>query len=277
MRFLIALLALLVLVGCSHVPSGYVGIKVYKLGGAKGVDHEVLGTGRYWIGMNEDLYLFPLFKQTYPFTKAKDEGSSTDESFNFQTVEGLSVNCDVGVTVHIERDKASDIFQTYRKGIDEIIHEFLRNEIRNAFNNAGSKYKVDYVYGEGKSKLLKEVEKAVQDKMASQGIIVESLYLLGDMRLPDAVVQALNSKIAAIQQSEKSEYELRQAQAEAKKTIAKAEGEAKANQVRMSTINESLIKYEQILNERAAITKWNGVLPLYTAGQPFITFSGKGE
>ena len=36
--------------GCTKVPAGNVGIKVYLLGGAKGVESEVLGVGRYWIG-----------------------------------------------------------------------------------------------------------------------------------------------------------------------------------------------------------------------------------
>jgi hypothetical protein len=55
-------LGLLFLTGCTNVPAGYVGVKVYMPGGPKGVDTEVLGTGRYMIGMNEYLFLFPLFK-----------------------------------------------------------------------------------------------------------------------------------------------------------------------------------------------------------------------
>lgn len=51
--------------GCSKVPAGEVGVKVYLLGTDKGVDHEVLGPGRYWIGINQDLYLFPIFTQNY--------------------------------------------------------------------------------------------------------------------------------------------------------------------------------------------------------------------
>ena len=50
--------------GCLRkVPAGNVGIKVYLLGGEKGVDAEQKGPGRYWIGWNEDLYLFPTYKQ----------------------------------------------------------------------------------------------------------------------------------------------------------------------------------------------------------------------
>ena len=51
----IALMTVLVgsVAACSYVPAGNVGIKVNLLGGDKGVDSEVLGVGRYWIGWNE--------------------------------------------------------------------------------------------------------------------------------------------------------------------------------------------------------------------------------
>ena len=50
---------------CAKVEAGYVGVRVNLLGGNKGVDSEVLGVGRYWIGWNQELYLFPTFQQTY--------------------------------------------------------------------------------------------------------------------------------------------------------------------------------------------------------------------
>lgn len=283
-------LGLLLGVGCAceRVPVGYAGVKVYLLGGAKG-DIEIVGTGRYYLGINEDLYLFPLFKQTYSFTQSATEESPVDESFTFQTAEGLSVNADIGVALRIEPDKVKSIFQTYRKGIQEIINKFLRNEIRSALNNAASKYKVEYVYGEGKNKLITEATETVKRKMDPQGIVIEELYPLGDFRLPAVVVATLNAKIAATQAAEKSENELRQAKAEAQKRIAEAEGEAaskktlaqgeaQANQLKLSTITEPLIKYEKIMNERMAIQKWNGVAPTTVMGPgaiPFITADAK--
>jgi hypothetical protein len=56
-KLLLAAMLMASVVGCSKVPAGNVGVKVYLLGTNKGVDHEVLGVGRYWIGFNEELYL----------------------------------------------------------------------------------------------------------------------------------------------------------------------------------------------------------------------------
>lgn len=78
----IAIFAALSLSSCQSVKvkPGYTGIKVYLLGGEKGVDHETVGTGRYWLSINEDMYQFPLFTQNYVWTKNPAEGSPNDES-----------------------------------------------------------------------------------------------------------------------------------------------------------------------------------------------------
>ena len=115
MRKLIIILGALLLVSCSRVEPGYVGIKVNLLGGSKGVDTEVLGVGKYWIGMNERLYHFPTFQQNYVWTRDKKEGSLNDESIKFQTKEGMEVGADLGISYHVDRSKVSILFQKYRR------------------------------------------------------------------------------------------------------------------------------------------------------------------
>jgi len=278
--FLMFILLMIVMfflaIGCSKVPAGHVGVKVYLLGTDKGVDHEELDVGRYWIGWNEELYLFPTFTQNYVWTKNPAEGSPEDESITFQTKEGLEVNGDFGISYHIEKDKVSLIFQKYRRGIEEITDVFLRNMVRDALNEVGSKHTVEYIYGEGKAALMDSVESIVRAQVEPIGIVIEKIYVIGSFRLPETVVDALNAKIEAKQRAEQRENELREAEAEAKKKVAAAEGEAKsmlikaeaeakALRLKNSAITPNLIKYE-------AIQKWDGKMPTYTGGGavPFI-------
>ncbi len=76
---LLAATAAVALAACSYVPAGNVGVKVNLLGSSKGVDAEELGVGRYWIGMNEQLFLFPTFMQNYTWTQNPHEGQPEDE------------------------------------------------------------------------------------------------------------------------------------------------------------------------------------------------------
>jgi hypothetical protein len=83
----LGVLAMISVMACTMVPPGYVGVKVYLLGSEKGVQQEVLPVGRYHIGINQQLHLYPTFVKQYPFTKSSTEGSVNDEAFYFQTKE----------------------------------------------------------------------------------------------------------------------------------------------------------------------------------------------
>lgn len=265
----IACLSLLSM-ACQKVPAGHVGVKVYLLGTEKGVDHEVLGVGRYWIGVNEELYLFPTFKQNFVWTKDATEGSPTDESIDFQTKEGLSVNTDVGITYSIEQDKVSTVFQSYRRGVEEITDIFLRNQVRDAFNKVGSTMPMEAVYGEGKQELLRRVEDKVKEQVGPLGIKLEAVYLVGRLRLPSTVETSINAKLEATQKAQQRENELREAEAAARKAVASAQGEADAillrakaqalaNQTLARSLTRELIEYERT-------QKWDGKLPQVSGG-----------
>jgi regulator of protease activity HflC (stomatin/prohibitin superfamily) len=279
MKKIIMLLMFLFITGCSNVPPGYTGIKVFLNGGEKGVDSQVLGVGRYWIGVNEQLFLFPTFTQNHVWTQVATEGSPNDDSFTFQTKQGLTVNTDVGISYHIEPDKVTTIFQKYRKGTDEITNLVLRNSVRDAFNKAASSRDIESVYGEGKAALVDEVLSIVQAEMNPVGIKVESLYLVGNMRLPQTVVESINAKIQALQKTQQRENEVAQSRAEADKAIAEARGVAESKlaiakaEAEAIEIKGAALKNNPAVLELNKIDKWDGQLPQYMTGPvPMLNF-----
>ena len=265
------------LAACSTVPAGHVGVKVYLLGGSKGVDTEELGVGRYWIGWNEQLYLFPVFMQNYTWTKNVHEGRAQDESFTFQTVEGMSANADIGISYQIEPDKVTKIFQTYRRGVDEITDTFLRNMVRDSLVSEASTKPIEYIYGAGKAELMKKIQEDVQAQVKDIGIKIDKIYWIGEIRLPQNVIESINAKNAATQMAQQRQNEVAQAQAEASKRVAQAKGDAdsilltakaqaEANEVIAKSITSELVKYR-------ALDKWDGKLPttmLPGSSVPFI-------
>lgn len=259
------LLSSLVFASCQKVPAGHVGVKVYLLGGEKGVDSEELGVGRYWIGVNEELYLFPTFKQNYVWTNDEREESEEKEGFTFQTVDGMEIGADVGITYHLDSKKVHQIFQKYRRGIDEITSKFLRNQIRDAMVEVGSTMQVEHVYGKGKAEMLEKVTDKVREAVSTEGIIIEKLYFIGKFRLPEVITTAINAKIQAKQLTMQRQNEVEKVKAEADKAreeakgkadaiLIKAKAEAKANEIITKSINRTLLDYKKI-------DKWNGILP----------------
>lgn len=277
-RIVLGTALLLTVSACSYVPAGNVGVKVNLLGGEKGVDSEVVGVGRYWIGWNEELYLFPTFMQNYVWTAGVDEGSPNDESISFQTADGMTANADLGISYSIDPDKVAVIFQTYRRGVEEITDTFLRNMVRDALVKQASNKPIEYVYGAGKSELLAAVQKDVSDQVGPLGIKIGKIYWIGEIRLPQTVIDSINAKNAATQMAQQRLNEVQQSKAEADKKIEDARGvaesilkvaeaQAKANKVLAESITPEFIQYQ-------ALEKWDGKLPTtMVPGQatPFIS------
>lgn len=266
------LLCMMALVtACSKVPAGNVGVKVYLLGGSKGVDSEELGVGRYYIGMNEELYLFPTFTQNVTW--------DGPEAIGFQTKEGMTVSAPIGMSYHVDPSKVTALFQKYRKGIDEITDIYLRNMVRDAMVSVAGTKSVDNVYGSGKAEIIAAAEQRVRDQVAPFGIIIERLYWTGSANLPPQVVESLNNKIKSTQMAEQRENEVAQSIAEANKErerargvadgkLLEAEADAKAIKLRGDAIREN--PQVATLN---AIEKWDGKLPEFLSSGALMPFN----
>lgn len=276
-------LGLFGMTSCHKVPAGQVGVVVHTFGGDKGVDVEEKGVGRYWLGISDELYTFPVYTQNDTWQLWKD----VDESITFQTKEGLNVNADIGISYHIDPTKVTEVFQKYRKGIEEISDIYLRNMVRDALVKAASTQEVETVYGQGKTELLTKVEDAVRKEVEPIGIVVEHLYWVGTLRLPENIVQAINAKIGATQRAVQRENEIQQTRAEAQKAIEEAKGQAESKlavaraeaesiklkgEAEASAIeakskalnaNPQLVQYEIARN-------WDGKLPETTMGNSSI-------
>ena len=269
-------LSALLLAACSKVPAGNVGVKFQMYGDGKGSLQE-LPPGRYWVGWGYEMYTFPTFTQTYTFTRSSNEGRPVDESISFQTSQGLTVNADVGITYHIDPGKVTLIFQKYRKGIDEITDVYLRNMVRDALVKEAASLDIESVYGKGKANLIEAVQRDVSDEVGPVGIVMEKIYWIGELRLPETVVQSINAKIQATQMAEQRQNEVAQAQAEAQKVEAEAQGQAQARitiaeaEAKAIALKGEALRQNPNVVQMSAIEKWDGRLPTYSGGAlPFL-------
>lgn len=266
---LIVLFLLVMWISCFKlIAPGYVGVVVDMFGTDKGVETKELSVGAHWIAPWKRVYEFPIFEQNITW-----EGER--EGFNFQTRDGMAVHSDVGITFHLKPEFVPHIFQRYRRGMDEISELFVRNYVRDAINTQASRMAIEDLYGSGKEEFFRQVQIQVQRDLQPLGIDISRIYIIGRFGFPQGVITALNAKIEATQRAQQRENELREAEAEAKKQVAAAEGkarciiahaeaEAKANKLISESITPELIQWQQA-------QKWDGKLP-QVCGQatPFI-------
>lgn len=263
MKIILSIILLLAFFSCfNFISPGHVGVIVNLLGDEKGVKERPIHVGLHWIAPWKRLYTFPIFEQNHTW--------ENKEIFYFQTREGCNVEAEIGITFHIEPESVPKIFQKYRRGMHEITHVFIRNYIRDGISNEASQLTSEEIYSTKKVSFLNNVQKRVAEELKDMGIVITRVYLIDQLIFPKSIVSALNEKIAAIQRAEQRENELRESEAEAKKkvaiaqgeascTILRAEAEAKANEIVAQSVTDNLIRWQ-------SITKWDGKLPTVTGG-----------
>lgn len=285
-KIFVLLGVLLVMSSCSSgytkVPAGYEGVKINTLGTDKS-DLTIVGVGRqFYNPYKYEIELFPLFKQNYVWTADSNEQSTANESITFQSKESLTFNADVGISYQVNRGYSDKLFETYRKGVEEITDVDMRNSVRDAFNRLGSKRSVEGIYGEGKADFIAAVQADVAEYW-EPSITVHKIYLVGEMRPPKAVKNAIAAKIEATQIAQQRRNEVEQTKAEADKKIAKArgdkesaimraEGEAKA----IALIERQLSKSPRYI-EYIKVNKWNGELPQIVGSSAIPMINMKGD
>ncbi len=295
-RAALALVAFVVVawVGCAsitRVDAGHVGVRVKLAGSSRGVQD--MPTVQGWVFFNpltEQIVQFPTSVQNLVWTQAKGEGTSPhDDSITFSSKEGASVNADIGIAFHIDPAAAPKLYGRFRQpNLAILANTFVRNAVREAFNETAATMPVQDIYGAGKNKLLADVTAKVKGALEPEGIVIDQLTINGTLRLPDNVVTSINRALEATQNAIQAENRVRQIKAEAEQAIASATGaaeaarqkaqgeadailiraraEAKANEILRLSVSPVVLAYRQL-------ERWDGRLPLYHgAGQlPMLT------
>lgn len=255
------------------ISPGHVGVVVNLFGSDKGIETKELHVGMHWVAPWKRIYKFPVFEQNVIWEGQEDR-------FYFQTGEGLGVSADIGMTFSLNPSKVPNIYQKYRRGMNEITNVFMRNYVRDAVNAVASNMKIEDLYGKEKESFLHSVESSVKSDLEPLGFNIHRVYLLHRINMPDAIVESLNLKISATQRAQQRENELREVEAQAMKEIAMAKGrasallfeseaEAKANKIISESITPNLISWNNS-------QKWDGHLPTVTGDSiPMLNMGSK--
>ncbi len=244
------------------IEPGYTGIKINRLIN-RGVTREDIVTGFvFYNPIQSSVVVYPTFIQRVAWTQDVHEGTARNEQLTFNTKDSVPVDIDVAVSYQLESSRVPEFYTKFRADqIDSFTHGFLRDTTRNIVAQVGSEYTFDDINGARKEEFLAKVGKELGDNVKSYGVIVQQFGLIGSLRPPKALLEAVNSKTQAIQKSIQVENEVRQAEAEAKKKIAIANGEAAANRALASSLDPKLLEWEKLQIMRQQIAKWDGKMP----------------
>jgi regulator of protease activity HflC (stomatin/prohibitin superfamily) len=275
----------------TRIDASHVGIKVKLAGSSRGVqDIPVVSGWVFFDPLTEQIISFPTSVQSVIWTKTPNEGTPVDESITFSSEEGVNVNADIGLAFHIDPSKAPHLYLRFRQNDMRLLADgYVRNSVREAFNDQASRMKVQDIYGAGKTRLVSEVVKALAAVLGKDGFLIDQVTINGALRLPQNVADAINRAMEATQNAIQAENRVRQVKAEAEQAIAEAHGgaeaarqraqgeadavfiraraDARANEIIRLSTTGTVLQYR-------AIERWNGRLPMMQGGDktPLLTF-----
>ncbi len=258
-----------------YVPPGHVGVSVQKCGGG-GVQQTPIPTGYYWRALFcEEVVRYSVSLQTLVLARTRAEGQALDESITVTSSEGLPIGVDVSMSFTLDTPKVPAMYQKFRNDLDHIKHMFMRQTVREGLQETFSKFTAEQLYSTKRQEARVEVQKFLFDRLGADGFIIQQ-FTLNETRVPEAVVTAINAKVAMMQDAQRSEQEVRKSRALADQAVAQAEGQARAkraiadaeayyNTTVAKSLSNDFVQYK-------AIEKWDGKLPTMTGGGalPFI-------
>src|SRR5207249_4901721 len=144
--------------------------------------------------------------------------------------------------------------------VSRLADGYVRNAVREAFNDIASRMAVQEIYGSGKGKLVTDVVKRLGEVLGADGFIIDQITINGALRLPPNVADAINRAMEATQNAIQAENRVRQVKAEADQNIAQAHGGAEAARQRAEG------EADAILIRARADAKSNEIIRLSTTG-----------
>jgi regulator of protease activity HflC (stomatin/prohibitin superfamily) len=253
------------------VEPGSGGIIVNKSGGDRGVEEIAVETGRVWYNpFTESVYEFPHFTQRVVWTANRAEGSPNDESITFNSVEGVVITADVGFAYNIMKSRIPHVFEKLRTDAETITDGYMRSQVRKAIAACAENRVLDVIYGSQKTAVTDCAKKALlEETFIAKNFEVDYVNFVGALRFPKEVDAAINAKIAA-ENTKKAAIQKAEGEAQAIETVAEARKvakfkEAEGNERLLESLTPAILAYEdiQVRLQQVGVMKekWNGELP----------------
>ena len=174
------------------------------------------------------------------------------------------VATEVTLNYALDPERVGEIYQSLRQQYEgKIIQPYIQEAVKSV--TAG--FNAEALITE-RPQVKEELQALVAERLAPIGIRVVQLSIT-DFQFSNAFQQAIEAKVTAVQQALEAENALKRVEFEAQQQIARAQAEAKGLELQKAQVTPMLIRLRQIEVQRAAVGKWNGVMPsVVTSGGP---------
>ena len=174
------------------------------------------------------------------------------------------VSTEVTLNYQLDAARVDEIYRTMRRQYEtRIIQPYIQEAVKSVTANYNAEELITQ-----RPAVKDELQSLLAERLVPLGMNVVQLSIT-DFQFSGAFQQAIEAKVTAVQQALEAENALARVEFEAKQEVAKARAEAKGLELQKAQVTPQLIRLRQIEVQRAAVNKWNGVMPqVVTSGGP---------
>jgi regulator of protease activity HflC (stomatin/prohibitin superfamily) len=173
--------------------------------------------------------------------KVSIQTNDLELGLSLPTKEGLSVNSQISILYHLNKDSVISVINNMGLNYDIIIS--------NVFRSASADVCAQYLAKDLHSGMRSEIEKAIKDRMSEilnqRGIIIEAV-LMKSIQLPPGLASSIEQKLQAEQDVMRMEFVLKQAKLDAERKIIEAKGTSDAQKILSEGLTDEIIKLRSI-------------------------------
>lgn len=280
---IVMVVAIIVAAMCTTmVPAGYVAVQ-YNMNG--GILDEVLTQGFHMTSPTIKTTLYSVgLEQSY--LTAGDKGDSrSDESFSASSSEGKDIRIDLTFTYQYSLDNVASVFVRFKGQSGEQVRDsFIKPNIVSWTKEVVSQYKVADIIGSRRGEINRALTDYLADKFAPYGITISNVSLI-NLEVDAETAAAINNKITAQQNAETqailNQTNIDRANADAQVVVTEAQAQADAMRIQAQARSDSHRMMAENLTggiiQLEWISRWNGVMPMYTNSDSVWMMMGVGE
>lgn len=235
------------------IDAGSVGLLISQYGDDKGQGVSLVAGSTWYNPMTEDVVEIPAFVQHTEF-----------EAFTINAKDGSEFTLSPQLNYRIDKSMVADVYRKYRKPLEDLQNGVIKTMLKESYRVILNSYTTDSIMN-SRGRFEKQVFDTLRNKLDNEGFIVEQLT--SGLYPPKSIVAAIDAKNQAVQNAMRIDNEVKSTEAEARKKVAKATGDAEALLINARAESESNKLRQQSLTtmliQQQFIEKWNGQLPTY--------------
>jgi len=156
--------------------------------------------------------------------------------------EGLNVSVEVSCLFHLDPMEAVRVYRTVGPLYREVV---VKPQFRSAIRGVTVRHEAKDLYTSSRELIANEIFEDLAEDLKGRGIEVEKI-LLRRVQLPQLVVEAINSKLAAEQEAQRMRFVLEKEKQEAERKRIEAQGIQDFQRIVSQGISEQLLRWKGI-------------------------------